>query len=123
MTITRKPMYEMTEDQEGQFFDLCDAFRRLGYVILSEPLAGKQEPWLNGLRENLSRVEARLADVNKAYRTRGRSKTALYYLTSCEWFDPGFGLHVSADQTHANRKYKRALDRAVARYDVAFKEK
>jgi hypothetical protein len=109
----------MTREQENRFFDLCDGFRRLGYVVLSEPLEGMQEAWLNGLRINLSRVEKELTSVNKAYRTRGRSKAALYHLTAREWFDPGFGIHVSAEQTLANRSYKRAMDRAVERYNAA----
>lgn len=118
--MSREPLFGMTPDQELQFLELCDRFRRLGYIVRSEPLENLQEQWLAGLRKNLSRIEDRLDDIHKAYRTRGRSKAALYFLTSCEWFDPGFGVHVSTDQRQANQKYKQRLDRAAARFDAAF---
>lgn len=113
-------MSALSDAQQDRFFTLVDHLRALGYVVLSEPLEGQADAWLDGLERNLGRIEDRLADVNKAFRTRGRSKAALYYLTENERFDPGFGIHVSADQTVANRKYKAKLARAVARWDAAF---
>ena len=118
----RRPIYGLSSEQEDLFFNLVCGFRRLGYVVLSEPVEGLEEKWLDALRRNLSRIETRLSEVRKAYRTRGYSRASLYYLTSCDWFDPGFGIHVSPDQRNANREFKRALDRAVTRYDASMCE-
>lgn len=101
----RKPMYGMSDEQEIRFFCLADQLRGLGYWISSEPLEGKIEGWLAGIERNLARIHERQKSINRAFRTRGRSKAARYYLTSNERFDPGFGISLTQEQREDNKAY------------------
>lgn len=115
-----KPMYEMSYEQEGRFFQHCDRLRRLGFCVLSEPLAGEIEGWLAGIAKSVERLEQRLTETNRAYQTRGKSKAALYYLSSNDRFDPGFGIHLTYEQRQANAAYRAQLDRGVTKWHAAF---
>lgn len=116
----RTPMFGMTQGQEDRFFRYCDRLRKLGYCVLSEPLPGQIEGWLDGIASSVGRIEKELGDVNRAYRTRGRSRSAVYHLTSRSWFDPGFGIHLTYEQQKRNEQYSRWLAGRVARFDAAF---
>lgn len=116
------PLYGMTIEQENRFFNLSDRLRHFGYCVLSEPLEGQVENWLEGIAKNLTRIQERLASTNRAYKTRGTSPAALYYLTSNETFDPGFGIHLTYEQSERNKAYKAKLDKGVARWNAAFGE-
>ena len=105
-------MYGMTIEQENRFFRYCDHLRSLGFCVLSEPLPNEIEGWLAGIERNIARIEERLASTNRAFRCRGRSEAALYYLTS-DRFDPGFGIHLTYDQSKANDAYRAKLERSV----------
>lgn len=118
----RVPLYGLTHEQEARFFSLADRLRALGYFVNSEPLEGRADEWLAGIERNLARINERLADVQKAYRARGLSKRALYHLTSADYFDPGFGIKLTADRREENRKYAAETAKAVARWDAAFGE-
>lgn len=109
--------YDMTQSQQLLFSTLDAHFNQLGYVIRSEPLEGMEQNWLDGLQASLENVETKLVDINKAFKTRGSSRAALYYLHTSPGFDAGFGLHTSAEQMIVNRRYKKHLDRAVARWN------
>lgn len=118
--MVRAPLYGMTDAQERRFFSLSDRLRALGYWVSSEPLEGMAEEWLAGIERNLARINERLADIQKAYRARGLSRRARFHLTSADYFDPGFGIKLTADQREENRKYAAETAKAVARWDAAF---
>lgn len=120
--MTSAPLYGMTDAQERRFFALSDHLRALGYWVSSEPLEGMVEDWLAGIEKSLARLNERLTGINKAYRTRGRSKAARYYLTSNDRFDPGFGLSLTSGQIEDNAAYAAELARGVARWNAAFGE-
>lgn len=118
--MSHEPMYGMTADQERRFFRYSDQLHSLGYWIASEPLEGQIDGWLDGIMHSILRINQRLADCQKAYKVRGRSKAARYYLTSAEYFDPGFGIHLTQEQRDDNKAYAAKLARGVARYEAAF---
>jgi len=120
MRKSNEPLYGMNEDQENRFFSLAARLRSLGYFVRSEPLNGEIEGWLAGIERSLDRLEEKLIDINKAYRTRGRSKVARYYLTSNDRFDPGFGISLTHDQREENIGYAAHLARGKARWDATF---
>lgn len=114
------PLYRMSIEQECRYFSLSDRLRSLGYFVRSEPLVGEVEGWLDGIAKNIARIEAKLIDINKAYRTRGRSKVARYYLTSNDRFDPGFGIALTHDQRQENIAYAAQIARRNARWNADF---
>ncbi len=118
----RQYPYQMTPDQQARFGNLSDRLRRLGFWVSSEPLIGCEELWIDGISACLDKIEVRLAHVQRAYRCRGASKAALYYLHTSPRFDPGFGISVTSEQFDATAHYQKKLDRAVARFDEAFVE-
>lgn len=112
------PMFGMSLDQESRFFSYCDALRRYGYCVLSEPIEGQIDVWLEGIKKNLARIEERLASTNRAFKTRGTSSAALYYLTSNKTFDPGFGIHMTHERCEANKAYAAKLAKGVERWNA-----
>ncbi|MFM9829387.1 MAG: hypothetical protein ACKVOB_11685 [Sphingomonas sp.] len=118
--MAHEPMYGMNADQERRFFRYSDQLRSLGYWIASEPLEGQIDGWLDGIMDSILRINERLAGCQKAYRVRGRSKAARYYLTSASYFDPGFGIHLTQEQREDNKAYRAKLDRGVAKWNAAF---
>lgn len=119
-TMPKKdPYHSLTREQELIFLQVFSAFRRLGYVVMSEPHEGMEQQWLDGLCEKLERAQTRFEELKKFHRTRGYSLASRYNLTTAIEFDPGFGIHVSSAQKEDNRKYKKMLDRGVARFDAA----
>lgn len=106
MIERRQYPYGMSAEQQLMFSTLTGHFRQLGYAVRSEPLEGGEQDWLDGLADKLERIEERLRDINKGFRTRGRSKMALYFLHTDRLFDPGFGLDASADQKAAIERTK-----------------
>jgi len=118
--VTHEPMYGMSVDQERRFFRYSDQLRSLGYCVESEPLEGQIDGWLDGIMDSIFRINLRLADCQKAYHVRGRSMAARYYLTSAEYFDPGFGIDLTQEQRDYNKVYAAELARGAARWEVAF---
>lgn len=109
--MSREPLFGMSFEQENRFFALNDKLHKFGYFISSEPYEGNINGWLDGIEDSIPAIEAKLADVNAAFRTRGKSKTARYYLTTSPRFDPGFGISLSSDQRHENRAYDAIIQR------------
>lgn len=121
MTPRRYP-FGMTDAQQDRFGHLSDRLRRIGFWISSEPLEGCEDRWLDGVEENLRRIEERLADVNRAFKCRGASEQARYWLHTSPRFDPGFGISVTQEQREATDRYGRKVARGVARWNEAFGE-
>ena len=120
--MSHAPMYGMNDEQEWRFFRLSDQLRSLGYWVSSEPLPGQIESWLGGIEDSLARLNERLLMLHKAYRVRGRSKAARYYLTSNERVDPGFGISLTQEQRDDNAAYAAKLARGVARWNEIYGE-
>ena len=117
-----QPLYGMSDEQERRFFHLADRLRSLGYWVSSEPLEGNIDGWLAGIAKCAERIEERLASTNRAYRCRGLSKAARYYLTSNDRFDPGFGISLTQAQRDDNKSYAAMLARGAARWEAAYGE-
>jgi hypothetical protein len=113
-------MYGMSEDQERRFFRYSYQLRSLGYWISSEPLEGEADGWLDGIMDRIFHINQRLADCQKAYKVRGLSKAARYYLTSAEYFDPGFGISLTQEQRDDNLAYAAKLARRVKRWNKTY---
>ena len=115
-----QPMYGMTYEQEGRFWQYCDRLGRLGFCVESEPSPNEIEGWLAHIAKSVERLEQRLVEINRAYQTRGTSNRALYYLSSNERVDFGFGIEPTPNQRNANATYKAQLDRSEAKWRAAF---
>lgn len=118
----RRYPYGMTNAQQDRFGHLSDRLRRMGFWISSEPFEGQEDAWLDGVARSIPHIEAKLEDVRRAFRCRGLSEAARYYLHTSPRFDPGFGISVTHEQREATDRYRRKLDRGVARYNAAFGE-
>lgn len=116
----RQYPFGMTNAQQDRFGLLADRLRSLGFWVSSAPLEGREDDWLNGIERNLAHIKEKLADVQRAFRCRGLSEAARYYLHTSPSFDPGFGISITQEQREATLRYQRKLDRGVARFDAAF---
>jgi hypothetical protein len=112
-----QPMYGMTDEQEGRFFQYCDRLACLGFWVSSEPIPGETELWLACISESLERLEQRLIKLNREYRARGKSKRALYLLSCNVDWEPN--VEPTCEQRQANAAYKAQLDRWSARWETA----
>lgn len=61
---------------------LEDAFRSFGYVVIAEPILGKEDLFCDNLEEALSKIERLFRYNAKTYGYRGKSKNALDALHS-----------------------------------------
>ena len=113
-----QPMYGMTDEQEGRFFQYCDRLAHLGFWVSSEPIPGETELWLSCIATSVQRLEQRLVEINQVHKTRGNSKSALYHLSRNAEFD--FNVEPTCEQSRANAAYKAQLDRNAAKWDAAF---
>ncbi len=111
-------MYGMTDEQERRFFQYDDRLNRLGFHVSSEPLPGETEAWLAYILKCVERLEQRLVEINRCHRTRGTSKVALYYLSTNDRADFGFGIDPTYEQRQANAVYKAQLDRNAAKWSA-----
>lgn len=112
--MSKKPLYGMTEHQESRFWRISDYLRSFGYFVSSEPIENTEEcidVWLDQIEECFPAMEAKLADIQNAYRVRGKSKRALYLLTTHPFFDPGFGISLNRDQREVNAAYDKQMVR------------
>jgi hypothetical protein len=120
--MSRKPLYGMTEVQENRFWRISDHLRSFGYFVSSEPIEHTEEcidVWLDQLEECLPAIEAKLVDIQKAYRVRGKSKRARYILTTHLFFDPGFGIALNHDQREVNVAYDKQRARIRKSWESA----
>jgi hypothetical protein len=113
-----QPMYGMTDEQERRFFQYDDRLNRLGFHVSSEPIPGEAELWLSCIATSVQRLEQRLVEINQVHKTRGNSKSALYYLSRNAEFD--FNVEPTCEQRRANAAYKAQLDCNAAKWDAAF---
>jgi len=77
-----------------EYRNLQDHFREFGFAVTSYPCEGNVSGWLNGLKWSLLAFEIALAESNHLFKTRGRSKMALYWLLTSPGFQKPFGIRL-----------------------------
>jgi hypothetical protein len=90
----------MAMNMESEILDLHGGFRAYGYVLVAEPVEGEEALFVSTYRNVLQGLSDSITVINRQYRTRGKSKTALGILHTRRP-EPAWGVELAAEE--ANR--------------------